>query len=303
MLSNETIGLKGLTSNFFRQTAIQLASPSRKLNNFLEHSVEAILASLGIDPNAPSFSYQNVQFGVDWLFPGSSSAPLHSGIVFLIVPFVLFVKPYRNRDAGMLILLISLGYLLFCGYIRWQSTMRFSFATYLLLAPVVGWVMGQGVAARMSPIAAGLMILYAAPSLLFLRWRPLISWRPRTAINSIFEVSRQDLYFRASDKVRSQYEWAADRILQTGCQQVAMRTDSHDHEYYWWILLDPLENDIRIEHTLVFPGLEDLVKDDFQACALICTVCSDSPKERDGLRPVNLEDDIKLYLPEAYLEP
>lgn len=303
MLSNETLGFEGLVLNFFRQTAIQLASPVRFLNQSLNDSVLRMMSFIGIEPNNPAFTYQSARFGVGWLFPGSESAPLHVAIIVFSILVMILLKQYRNKTASMLVLLTFLGYLLFCGYIRWQGTMRFSFATYLLLAPVVGWVLGQGIFYWLSPLTAVALILYAAPSLFFLRWRPLIGWRPRTATASIFTISRMDMYFRTWREERILSEVVAEKILATGCQQVALRTDSHDREYYWWILLDPLENDIEIEHTLVYPGLENLIDEGFQACAMICTVCSDSPKERDGLWPVNLEDEIKLYLPEEHLDP
>lgn len=91
-------------------------------------------------------------------------------------------------------------------------------------------------------------------------------------------------------------------VLETNCKSVALRANSNDLEYYWWILLDPFGNNIELKHTLVYPGLEDLVDTDYEPCALICTVCSDSPNDRNGLWPVNLEDDINLYLPADQLD-
>lgn len=302
MLSNERISVEGLVSNFFRQTAIQFASPSRSLNKFLEQSVEMILGYLKINPDNPSYSYQKVQFGIGWIFPGSDSGPIHAMVLLLCALISILFKPYRKKDILLLLLTVFTGYLIFCGYIRWQGTTRFNLAVYMLMAPVVGLVLGQGFISKTHPLVTALLVLYAVPSLFFLRWRPLITWKPKTAIESVFNLSRKELFFRSKKKQVPQYDWVSTRILQTGCDRVQMRTDSHDLEYLWWIELDPLGNDITIEHNLIFPGLEDLKDDDFQACALICTVCSDSPKERNGLWPVNLEDDIKLYLPEEYLE-
>jgi len=310
MLSNEKPGLEALVSNLVRYSAIQLAGPSRAANQAVESTSRSLLWTLGIDPDNPSYSYQQGLFGVGWLFPGSDSAPLHTGIMVICSAVVLLARRYRSRDVLLLLGLTFLGYLIFCGTLRWQATTRFTLSVFLLLAPVVGWVLTREgsilrlpLAAVLPPAAAVLMLLYAAPSLLFLRWRPLIGLQPRTALQSITQLSRHDMYFRVERQDQELFELLSEQILQTGCKAVALRADSHDHEYLWWVLLEPLKNGIRIEHTLVYPGLEPLLAEDFEPCAMICTVCSDSPNERNGLWPVDLSTDIKLYLPQEFFTP
>jgi hypothetical protein len=125
--------------------------------------------------------------------------------------------------------------------------------------------------------------------------RPLIPFPPQTVPQSILLADRDALTFQGNADWLASYRSIADRIHTTGCTSVGLRIDSSDLEYPWWVVLAPFERDIRIQHLLIYPGLETTSDPAFTPCAVICTICDENDQELKGLELIQVDNDIYLF--------
>lgn len=296
LLSVQEYALLPTLSNLIKNLALHLATPFDALNATFTDAILALHARLGVDVLDPATTHPMGSIGLRWVWPGTNSAPMHL-VLFTLTIGLLWVKARGEawRFRRLYAVAALAGLMIFSATIKWQGAARFQIPFFASFAPLVGirlearapWSTGRWIAA--------LLLIAALPVVVFDRWRPLIGMRPYTVTESIFKLSPTEVLFAGKPRLRKPYESVADEILGSSCKNVGIRMDSHDPEYLWWWLLQPEDNEIQIEHDLVFPGLEAYSRKDFQPCALICVICDPKHLTRDGLTATQVWDEVILY--------
>jgi hypothetical protein len=144
----------------------------------------------------------------------------------------------------------------------------------MVMAPLIGAAVDSWLRPRWLAALSGVLLLLGLPWLLLNQTRPVISWRPRTAIVSVFRAEKVDILFANWLPLRDDFIAATDAVKASGCTQIGLRIDSHDLEYpYWWLLEAP-QSGVRVERLDPDPRLTGYVDPSFRPCAILCTICS-----------------------------
>jgi hypothetical protein len=193
---------------------------------------------------------------------------------------------------------------------------RYQLPYWIMWAPVFGVVVASLAGRYVTSAAIVALLLSAVPWTLFNSTRPLIGMQPDpkgleircltrcTHVGSILEIPETDLLFANWRLLEDSSVRATESLRETDCQNVGLRIDSHDKEYWFWWLLDAPQSGIRIESVYPLPELAHLADENFRPCAVICTICGDRT-ELHGLPLYKDYGEVKLYIgdgfvPEAY---
>jgi hypothetical protein len=252
---------------------------------------------IGSDPSDPTTTYAGNSYGLGWLWPGSNSAPVHFSLGVLAAVALMLAGPQKDRLRWLgLALAGSLGLVLYGAVFKWQGAVRFQIPVLVLMAPFVGSWLGTWRPPWLAVGMASVLFIVVIPTVVFDPWRPLVPIPPRTSASSVLNRPRPELYFRATEDMWTVYSNVATQVVGSGCARVALRSDSHEREYLWWIMLSPWDRQMRIEHLLIYPGLEKYVDPTFKPCAVICTVCSVNSNPLPGAVGQDMGNGVRLYL-------
>jgi len=294
---NARIGIRSLLSNSFRSGSLLLTVPSSHWNALVEKGVFWIhLHLLGLQTSDPANTLSGRVYGLGWSWPGTNSAPVH--VLAAAVAVGLLIAAARRKDVRWALGLAAsavAGFLIFGAILAWQGAARFHVPFMMLLGPVAGAGLGRLTRPGWSFLAGAAMLAAAVPAILAMPHRPLLPVPPYSQGTSVFQTSRDLLFFGDDAELLDAYRQTAAQIGADGCTQVGLFADSSDQEYLWWVVLAPAEHGIRIEHLNLNPYLEKYIDPAFSPCAVICTVCSEDTGEVRGLPLRMARDGILLY--------
>jgi hypothetical protein len=291
--ANEMRNWKGLLSNLLRNAAMQASTPWKEVNYQLTRLVVGIHFKTGIDVNDP----RTTAHGEFWVRPINTSDitspnPLHAWLILLV--FVLSIL--RGKTVGWerwsYQLLVLGSYVVFCYLFKWQIFgTRYLLPFFILYAPLVGTVLTTRWPA-VNVVTGGVLLLTSLPWLFSLQNRPLVV-TPATVPFSLLEAPREQFYFATFETGYAPYKRVAEKVRESGCQNVGLYLSGTSPEYVWWVLLGAPRSPIRIE-WLMADASARYVDPDFSPCAII----SDAGKA-DSLRGLPFaysEGNISLYL-------
>jgi 4-amino-4-deoxy-L-arabinose transferase-like glycosyltransferase len=296
-LRNEVISLKPAIFNSFDALSLHWATPISFLNELFQKAWLWVHYRLGSEPLDSQFTLA-IQYSISWRWPGTNSAPLHLAAITLAFAWLLAKGKSLKEKPGLTIALVFLaGFVLFNAIFKWQPNARFQLPFFVVFAPLIGVLLDELSARKAHQVVVIFFFVASLPALIGTRTRPLFPVPVQTINRSIFSIPREVLYFESNEDWFQMYHRAAVLVQEAGCKEVLLRIDSWHWEYLWWVLLEPAKNGIRIEHSLVWPGLERYQDRNFRPCAVICTVCNDTSFPRDGMSPILINDRLVLYLP------
>jgi Dolichyl-phosphate-mannose-protein mannosyltransferase len=225
---NETLGWKQTISNALRNTSEQLGARSEASNRGVYDAVIAVHRRLGIDPADPATTWKWSAYAPPRNANHEADAPNRVPLAILAALFgVLLWRAARGRDRLLALYALSLvvGFVAFCGYLKWQPFMA------RLFLPL--FVLGAPLASMVRPLW-----LQAALCLLLLdgaRRPALENWvRPLRGPRSVFAVPREQQYF--SDMVQWREDWPAywatvDELKKSNCNVVGIDSSHFQLEY------------------------------------------------------------------------
>ena len=296
-----------IVSTFARNIAMHFVTPSEGLNAEIVHRLNSTLGAF--DPDSA-----DLQLIWRWNHEDLAANPLHVILVVLTVLGLLFGRrrlPGRplaeySLVAGATLVMLSI-------VVRpdvWG--IRLQLPHWVLWAPVFGIVILNLGGRYVASAAVIALLLAAVPWTLFNSTRPLIGMQPDpkgieipcflscTHVGSILEVPEVDLLFANFRRQEDSAVRAADNLRESGCQNVGLRIDSRDKEYWFWWLLDAPQSGIHIETVYPVPELAKLFDPDYRPCAVICTICGNRT-ELHGLPLVGDYGAVKLYVGDSYV--
>jgi hypothetical protein len=254
---NETFAPKALLSNLIRNTATHFhMTPSVTVNLAVEDVVARLHEWLGMDVNDRRTTWAKEVFrsGANKNVPKNPgerrryrsdegiSNPLHFLMLVFSLGAILVRQSLRRREGLLLYALCCLmGFLLFCGYLKWQpyhSRLHMSF--FVLSAPFVAAALFDTKGGRIGTFGRALSMLVltgmAVPTLLYSCERPLLGE------HSMLPKDRNERYFwfpHHKEPFTNAQQFLKDRKLN------AVGFDGADWEYPMMVLLKEDHPDVR----------------------------------------------------------
>ena len=245
---NEIITPASITSNIIRNIALQVSTPSSRVNNYLYKIVHKIHDAIGISENDPRttwsgslhFSIPPIQFQ-----EGLVENPFH--LILIIGTFtycVAFLKKTPRVTLYYILAVVS-GFLLFCIFLKWQDwNRRLQVPLFILACAISGMTV-----AKIRP-------RYISNAIVYLCFASAIPWlvagQPRSLIGNIniFDVSRNEQYFAERPNAYLPYQLAAKQIEQMQVSNIGLVIGPSHYEYPLWVFLSQSHKPLpRIEHV------------------------------------------------------
>ncbi len=241
--ANDLFTPSSLASNILRNVSLQLETRSSRVNDALRGAVVRLHRMIGISPSDPRTTWTGEKYYVPELISdeGYSANPLH----FLLLLTAIFACRRGNRLELIYIGSLLLGFLLFCGYLRWQPWHnRLLLPLFVLAAPFIGLELSRTRHAAAANACMAALIVLAAPWVLRNRTRPMIGK------GSIFLTSRMDQYFAVEPPLDKPYTEAAGVLARF--PNVGLLLGQDNLEYPLWVLLRRAEpGSFHLEHVNV----------------------------------------------------
>ncbi len=278
-------GWKPLASSFVKNIALNLATPSPRINTMIVDFIQTTFQSS--DPDVANFH-------LDWRWSHEDTAgnPIHMFLVMIIMAGIFLLTILRRLKDRYLLWFCLAALFTFIVFVLVthfeQYGVRFQLPLMVIWAPAFGTVITRLSEKWLAPVVIGFFFLISLPYVFFNSTRPLIAMKNtpepfaihplpgfgKTKSSSIFYVDQQMLLFANFPELSKPYMEITNDIRNSGCTQVGLQIDSHDLEYpFWWLLKAP-QSGIRIE-SIYYPSLLARYADpNFKPCAIICTICA-----------------------------
>ena len=242
--NNEVLGIPTLLSNVLRNSSLQLAVPSQRINAAAQSLVESSHGPLGIGASDPRTTWDGARYGVIFsMYEDSAGNPLH----FLLLVFGAAVV-FRPRTSALVVFEICAlsAFALFCLLLRWQP-----WNTRLMLPLLVLAV--PPTAILLSRLLPGSRVLFPGIALALLAVPYILSnpTRPMLGDGSIYKMNRQQQYFMNVPDDPGVYAEAARLLSDSACDRIGLASPPEGREYLLWVINNANDHPVRIEHILV----------------------------------------------------
>jgi hypothetical protein len=269
----ETPSWQAYASNLLRNASLHAGTPLESLNDLLHNTLAKVHAKLGVGLDDPRTSVHPVF--VIWGYLSDelrASNTLQASLA--LASFAVLAIRRRELEPRVWIYASAAasGFLIFSIAFKFDILgSRFHLPFFLLLAPVVGYLVSRVA----GPFAIGFTSLLLAvgglPILLGLGSRPLIN---TAGEESIITASREQLYFAQAPNLDEPYREMVELIQQNQCSQVGLMLSGDSPEYPLWLLLDAPDESLRIEWIIARSDPSGSYRaEDFSPCAMVCASC------------------------------
>jgi len=283
-----------IMANSIRNTGMQLATGSKKINQSIETGLYRLGAFLGVDLNDPKATFGNCAFHISKPSRDESYAQNSCHFIIYIICFIiaLYLRPRGHwREYGLYLLGMFMG-LVLC--VRWQPwSSRFHLPLFIMGAPIVGYVCDRLKMRLLSVIIICLLGGMAIPYLMTAAPRHLLgnkSFLKKDRIGNLFMMDKNKLLM---------YSSTVSYVRSLGCKQIGLVIGGDSWDYPFYIMLNPNQDkSIRIEHVMV-DNLTNSYKyplGDFTPCAIMALTDQKTLKfEGKDLKSSYERGEIKVF--------
>jgi hypothetical protein len=304
-------GLRPMASNLVKNLALNLATPSTRINNTIVDFIKSTF--LASDPDVANF-----QLIWRWNHEDIAGNPIHLFLVIILIAVIFLLvalKRFKRQPLLWYTLAALFSFIFFTLISHFdQYGIRYQLPLMVIWAPAFGIVISVFNVRWSAPLAIVFLYVISLPYVFFNSTRPLIAMKngPEpysihtvrgldiTKSSSIFFADQQKLLFSNWPDLMKPYVEVTHDIRGSGCKQVGLRIDSHDMEYpFWWLLKAP-QSGIRIESLYYSKILSRYADPNFKPCAIICTICNGRTR-LNGLELFGSYDSVvKLFVGDSY---
>jgi hypothetical protein len=281
---NEHVTVSGTISNALRNAALQVATPSLRVNRATVSAVSWAIRAIGGDPDDPATTWADTIWWKGFQLPNDqrheafAGNPLH--FFLLLVIGVALALDRGKRLPGALTLLLGLvgAFILYGVMLRWQVWGSRHFIPLLVLgAAVTGTAVGR-MPKAVGIVLTSILLLVGLSVAVENELRPLAPW----PAPSIFQQSRQELYFADQhSELASSWISAANVVKASSCADIAIDTA----DGYWMYPMVALINDDGRQRAIRFGGVSNrtVAYEDGSirsACGVVCIYCASLPDKK-----------------------
>ncbi len=274
---NETLGWKETLSNVVRNSSDQLGARSERWNLGVYNAALSIHRKFGIDPNDAATTWRWAAFEPPRNANHEANAPNRWHLVaILAIAALLAWRAFHGRDLERAIYAAALffGFVLFCGYLKWQPYMsRLLLPLFVAASPLASVVgeMRPPKAALVLQVLLCFVLLDAARLPLTQNWV-----RPLVGPASVLKTPRSDQYFAdmSAWQNKDSFVRSADLIAGTGCDTVGIDMNNFQIEYPLIALLRERRPSTSFVHTGVTnPSTRYRPPIETPPCVVACLDC------------------------------
>jgi hypothetical protein len=241
---NERLGWRPVASNALRHLSDQLGARSPGWNQAVYKAVLQVHRKLGIDPQDPNTTWRWTRYEAPQNANHEANANNRWHLLLAAIAFGL-AAARRNRTWLLYGAAIAAGFLLFCGYLKWQPYVaRLELPLFVLAAPLGAYLLD----ALRPRVAAALLCLFLADGA---RMPALGNWtRPLRGPHSLLRTARDNNYFSDMGQWhnRESYLESVNIAARRGCTQVGIDISENQLEYPFQALLRERNPAMRFVH-------------------------------------------------------
>lgn len=273
---NASVSVKSISLNIIKNLCLHLQTPSLTLNKHTENFVENIHKALKIGINDKRFSFLGLKFELSRKITHEDLSGNFLHLNFIFISLILFFRKTKNINTEQLYYLVCIicGFIIFCGYLKWQPWgTRLQLPLFLLFSPFIGTIFSEHQNKKLFNSMIFFILIASAP------WLFLNFSRMLTGKYNILNTPRIFQYFNNCPHLRVQYLNVYKYISsQKNFSNIGLIIGGDDYEYPLWVLLNN-RNQYKIRHIdYSFNRNNDsmrLYKDmpykDFTPCVIIST--------------------------------
>jgi hypothetical protein len=239
---NDRFGWRATVSNILRHSTEQLGARSDRWNQKLFDGVVSFHRKLGLDVNDPATTWVWTKYEPPRNANHETNAPNRWHLAILAACFVLM--PWRNARLFLYLCGLIAGFVLFCGYLKWQPYMaRMFLPLFVLACPAVSVIRP-----RILQFALVVLLLDTAKPYLFENWV-----RPLKGPHSILRTSPDDQYFNDLHAWNMQARTLeeVDAAARSGCNLIGIDINELQIEYPFEALLRERNPQVQFVHVNV----------------------------------------------------
>lgn len=285
-LENDRVTFSGTISTVLRNAALEVATPSARVNDVTIAVVSGFIRAIGADPVDPANTWPDTAWWKGFQLPNDlqheivASNPVQ--FVLLSVIGVALAFDRRKRvPAGVTFMLGLVGaFVLYCALLRWTVwDSRYFIGLLALGAALLGTVIERMPRPAGAALGSFLLLVglgFAAENEI----RPLGPLPNPSSNPSIFQVPRAEMYFADQhQEIASSWMAAANTIKAGSCMDVAI--DAPDG-HYWVYPMMALLNDDGTLRRIRFSGVTNSTSvygdgSISNTCAIVCLYCATIP--------------------------
>jgi 4-amino-4-deoxy-L-arabinose transferase-like glycosyltransferase len=295
--TNAEMSIDILTSNAMRNLMMHFGTRLAWMNSGVEDLVAGLHNYLSVEVNDPRTTWRMTEFGVRAPVAHEDHAadPLHLLLAIALAMMLMFARQGNEvKVMRRYVISILLGFLVFCGVLRWQPwNFRLQLPLFVLVAPIVGVILA-GMRTRVLPRAiAIILILSSIPYLV-----GNVS-RPMAGEHNIFTEPRSTQYFANRSDLLHPYSEAAEVIRSQSCANIGVLIGPDDWEYPLWTLLSiGQDREYHLTHVFVDNSSSKYQEDSSSPCVIFSTLPAASTEELMQHRTFELifsMDPVRLY--------
>ena len=229
---NSRISASGTAANVVRNLSLHNNSAIPPLTASLNYITATAHKWTGRDYEDPETTYTG-SFSLSEkfeVFDSTVGGPYHLWLIFAAL-FLALLQPKHYRTALWHTAWIITSFLFFCAYLKWQvNHSRLHLPYFLLLAPVVAWVLVESAPRWCVVIVSTVMVLFGGYCLANNQSRPL---------NSAFAALPRESQYLAVHKPRMNepIRLLAEAIIASRCENVGLKLRFDQAEYPIWVML------------------------------------------------------------------
>jgi Dolichyl-phosphate-mannose-protein mannosyltransferase len=239
---NEKFGWRATVSNILRHSTEQLGARSDRWNQGVFNTVVFLHRKLGVDVNDPGTTWVWTKYEPPRNANHETNAPNRWHLAILALCFI--AMPWRNPRLFLYLCGLIAGFILFCGYLKWQPYMARMFLPLFVLACPAAMI----VRPKLLELALVLLLLDTAKPYLFENWV-----RPLKGPNSILRTTRDSQYFNDLHlwNIQAKYGNEVDAAANSGCSLIGIDINELQIEYPFEALLRERNPQVQFVHINV----------------------------------------------------
>ncbi len=242
-------GIAPTLSNALKNIRVHLATPSLKINTFIENGIITIHKFLDIEVNDPDLTYSpDKKFYIKMPFHEDHAGNLLHTLLITVCLFLFIISKQNKsiKELNSYLTGLLLGFILFVTFCKWQPWIsRLQLPLFIFSVPFIA-IMLSRMKRNILLVLAILFVIASLPWVLKNESRNLIGR------NNIFSLKRSSLYFKNRPPLEPSYVKTVSYLSENKINKIGILCSEDDWEYPLWPLLTESSlGRFRLEHVVL----------------------------------------------------